>query len=122
MSEIQVTKTRLQSGVWEGLLDVADGLPEVVVTFLEKPIEGVEIGQTDIAGRFTLRVPLPIEMLSDGVHTALISATATGETLEVITSMAGDDLKDDIRGEMSLLRSELDMLKRAFRRHCVETT
>jgi hypothetical protein len=27
-----------------------------------------------------------------------------------------------LRAEVDLLRAELDMLKRAFRRHCVETT
>ena len=28
---------------------------------------------------------------------------------------------EDIRAELSLVRDELDLLKRAFRRHCVET-
>jgi outer membrane protein assembly factor BamA len=35
--------------------------------------------------------------------------------------IAGEALGDDIRVEVELLRDELDMLKRAFRRHCVET-
>ena len=35
--------------------------------------------------------------------------------------VAGDALAEDIRAELSLLRAELDMLKKAFRRHCVET-
>jgi hypothetical protein len=30
-------------------------------------------------------------------------------------------LAEDIRAEMDLLRAELDLLKQAFRRHCVET-
>jgi hypothetical protein len=30
-------------------------------------------------------------------------------------------LEEDIRAEVSLLRAELDLLKRAFRRHCAET-
>jgi hypothetical protein len=42
--------------------------------------------------------------------------------LEKFTLIAGDVLGDDIRAEVDLLRAELDMLKRAFRRHCVETT
>jgi hypothetical protein len=36
--------------------------------------------------------------------------------------VAGDALAEDIRAELSLLRAELDMLKKAFRRHCVETS
>jgi hypothetical protein len=35
--------------------------------------------------------------------------------------VAGDALAEDIRAELSLLRAELDMLKKGFRRHCLET-
>ena len=38
------------------------------------------------------------------------------------TLIAGEPLADDLRAEVELLRAELDMLKRAFRRHCLETT
>jgi hypothetical protein len=34
----------------------------------------------------------------------------------------GEALGDDMRVEIELPRAELDMLKRAFRRHCVETS
>ena len=36
--------------------------------------------------------------------------------------ITGEPLGDDIRAEVELLRAELDMLKRAFRRHCLETS
>ena len=37
--------------------------------------------------------------------------------------MIGDEVYGvDLRAEMDLMRAELDMLKRAFRRHCVETS
>ena len=42
--------------------------------------------------------------------------------LDSFALMSGDALSYDIRAEMTLLREELDMLKRAFRRHCLETT
>jgi hypothetical protein len=35
--------------------------------------------------------------------------------------VTGEPLDDDIRAELDLLRAELEMLKRAFRRHCLET-
>ena len=35
--------------------------------------------------------------------------------------VAGDALAYDLRTEIALLREELDLLKRAFRRHCLET-
>lgn len=44
-----------------------------------------------------------------------------GTQLGHFTLITGVALGDDIRVEMELLRAELDMLKRAIRRHCVET-
>ena len=45
----------------------------------------------------------------------------TDARLASFTVVMGQPLDEDIRAEMALLRAELDMLKRAFRRHCVET-
>jgi hypothetical protein len=56
------------------------------------------------------------------VQVFLINDAATGETLDSFTIITGEPLEDDIRAEVELLRAELDMLKRAFRRHCVETS
>jgi len=67
-------------------------------------------------------VPVPVSALSDGVHSFLISDKRTGEKLNSFSILAGDPVRDDIRSELDLLRAELDMLKKAFRRHCVETT
>ena len=72
-------------------------------------------------GNWLVRVPVPVSALTDGVHTILIRNAENGETLASFAVLAGDALPEDIRGEMELLREELDMLKRAFRRHCIET-
>jgi len=45
----------------------------------------------------------------------------SGDKLGHFTIITGVAMEDDIRAEMDLLRAELDMLKRAFRRHCLET-
>ena len=44
-------------------------------------------------------------------------------TLELaqFTLVAGQPLDEDIRAELSLLRAELDLLKRAFQRHVRES-
>ena len=55
-------------------------------------------------------------LIADGVQTFLISDKRSGETLDSFALMSGDALSYDIRAEMALLREELDMLKRAFRR------
>ena len=68
-----------------------------------------------------LSVPIPPDAIADGVQTLLIIDASRKEQIGHITLLAGDVLGDDIRAEMDLLRAELDMLKRAFRRHCLET-
>jgi hypothetical protein len=123
-STTRLTKTRLFEGVWEGVLTMAEGgksQPAILVTHLGRTIDGVEVIEDREQGHWIVRVPIPPEMLSDGVQTFVITDPDSGETLESFAVLAGDALGDDIRAEMQLLREELDMLKRAFRRHCMET-
>ena len=68
-----------------------------------------------------MHVPVPSRLISDGVQTFLINDMEAGETIGDFALLSGDALAHDIRVEMSLLREELDLLKRAFRRHCLET-
>lgn len=120
-SEISLSKTRLREGIWEGLLRTGgDETPAVLVTHLEQPLAGLEISKIENRA-WQIKVPIPATCLSDGVQTFLITDTATGETLTSFAIVAGAPLSDDLRSEVDLLRAELDMLKRAFRRHCVET-
>lgn len=125
MSDWTLTKTRLFEGTWEGILTRADAgtkvQPDLSVTFLDAPVQGVEVKEDAPQNRWIVRIPIPTEAIADGVQTFLISDVATGELLDKITMISGEVLADDIRAEMDLLRAELDMLKRAFRRHCVET-
>lgn len=124
MTDLTLTKTRLFEGVWEGVLTRESGdkaRPEVEVTHLQAPLEGVEVIEKPDENLWVLRVPIPVEVIADGVQTFLISDTATGERIGDFALMSGDALSYDIRAEVTLLREELDMLKRAFRRHCLET-
>ncbi|WP_421701536.1 hypothetical protein [Aliiroseovarius sp.] len=124
-TELTLTKTRIQAGIWEGVLTV-DGdriQPQVEVSHQAQTLDGVEVSEDpEWPGRFVLRVPIPPEVLYDGVQSFVISETVTGEKLDSFTIVTGQPLEDDVRAEMALLREELDMLKRAFRRHCLETT
>lgn len=125
MSEFTLTKTRLFEGVWEGVLTRAgegNAQPQVEVTHLEKPVPGVEVTEKPEESLWVVRVPVPADLIADGVQTFLINDAKSGETLNSFSLLAGEALSHDIRAEMNLLREELDMLKRAFRRHCLETT
>ncbi|MGB7319570.1 MAG: hypothetical protein WBC85_16525 [Planktotalea sp.] len=125
MSAFELSKTRLFEGVWEGLLTTVgdkDAQPNLGVTHLEKPLGDLQIQETGEPNQWALRVPIPVELIGDGAQTFLIFDKDTGETLDSFTIIAGDAVTDDIRAEVALLRAELDLLKRAFRRHCVETS
>ena len=125
MTDLTLTKTRLFEGVWEGVLTYegeGNYQPEIEVTHLQKPIAGVQVNEKPDERLWVVRVPIPLEIIADGVQTFVISDKRSGEMLDSFALMSGDALSYDIRAEMTLLREELDLLKRAFRRHCLETT
>jgi len=123
-TQLILTRTRIQAGVWEGVL-MSDGMgsetPLLEVTHLGKPLEGVELKPDgEMEQLWQVRVPIPAELLSEGVQTFVIRDTRTGATLDHFSVVTGQPLEEDIRAEVDLLRAELDMLKKAFRRHCLE--
>ncbi len=118
----QLMETRIRAGVWEGVLTGMRDLPKLLVMHLEKPVSGVETTPlADRPGDWAVRVPIPMETLSDGVMTYLILDAATEARLAQFTVIAGVHADADIRAEVDLLRAELDLLKRAFRRHCLDS-
>ncbi len=125
MSQFTVTKTRIQAGIWEGVISADQaglGEPEIAVTHLDKPVKSIAISKESGNEHWTLRIAIPPELLADGVQVFVISDNVTGEKLDSFTIVTGEPLEEDIRAEVELLRAELDMLKRAFRRHCLETS
>lgn len=122
MTAMTLTKTRIRAGVWEGVLTDSAETPDIEVLHLEKPVAGVTVSPAaDRPGEWAVQVPIPSELLSEGVQTFLIRDRASGTTLQHFTVITGVAMEDDMRAEVDLLRAELDMLKRAFRRHCLET-
>lgn len=111
--------SRIRAGRWEGIV-VSPEEPTLEVVHLEQPLAGLEVAAQN-QGKWRLSLPIPAEILSDGVQTFLLRDTGTGEILGRFTIVTGVPLEDDIRAEVDLLRAELDLLKKAFRRHCVET-
>lgn len=122
MSDLRLTRTRIQAGVWQGVLSGAVTRPVLEVLHLEMALPGVVVAEVaGQAGKWSVQVPIPLAALSEGVQTFLIREGTTGETLAHFTVITGVAMEDDLRAEVDLLRAELDMLKRAFRRHCLET-
>jgi len=122
MSTLQLTKTKMMQGVWQGLVtQTGEGTPDIEVTHQNVVISDVTLEHNEAAGNWLLSIPVPAEAIADGVQTLIVQDKQAGETIGNVTLLAGEALGDDIRAEMELLRAELDMLKRAFRRHCLET-
>ena len=121
MDGARLTKTRIRAGIWEGVLSGTDR-PALEVRHLEAEVPGISVAAIpDRPGEWAVRVPIPADVLGEGVQTFLIRNRDTGETLQHFTIITGVPMEDDLRAEVDLLRAELDMLKRAFRRHCLET-
>lgn len=122
MTEAILKQTRIHAGVWEGLLTGAIGAPRLEAMHLEAPLAGLSVVEVaESGGSWLVRVPIPVQTLSEGVQTFVVRDVKTGGQLAHFTIITGVALQDDFRAEMDLLRAELDLLKRAFRRHCVET-
>ena len=123
--KIELTKLRLIEGIWHGSLKHhgRDGTwqPNIEVTHLGFLVDGVEVEEDRVQECWHVRVPIPASRIADGVQTFVIKDRHEAMMLGSFSIIAGDALAEDIRAELSLLRAELDMLKKAFRRHCIET-
>lgn len=122
MTELRLTATGIRAGNWEAVLSASDPPPALEVTLHERALSGLTVTPLpDQPGHWAVTVPIPAETLNEGVQTFLVRVAGQADILAHFTLMTGLALDDDLRAEVDLLRQELDMLKRAFRRHCVET-
>jgi hypothetical protein len=121
MTAMSPVKGTLRAGVWEAVLN-GPAKPEVEMLHDNRVLAGLAVTEMPgKAGGWALRFPVPAELLSEGVQTFVLRNKGTGEAVAQFAIIAGVPIEEDIRAEMDLLRAELDMLKRAFRRHCLET-
>ncbi len=121
MTKMTFSKTRLINGVWEGELTGAGSEePKLHVSHLGAPVDGLRLRHDAARDAWQIEIPVPAHLISDGVQTFVISDDQ-GQTLGSFALLAGEALAHDMRAEMNLLRSELDMLKKSFRQHCRDT-
>jgi hypothetical protein len=121
MSTAYFITSQITSGVWEGTLAGAGtSAPVLIATHEGQRLDRITVSAGAAADLWLVRVPIPAELINDGVQTVLIQ-DHTGTTLDHFAILAGQVLAQDLRAEIALLRAELDMLKQSFRQHCNES-
>ncbi len=125
MTDLTMTKTRIQAGIYEAVVSLKPGrdtIPKISAYLFGKEQPGVSISDVpQDPANWLVRFSIPSEALTDGIQTFVFVDTETGEKLDSFSIVTGEPLSDDLNAEVDLLRSELDMLKKAFRRHCLDT-
>lgn len=112
----------LQRGIWSGALKAATP-PERIMLFHQ----GVAVAEARLtpggdAGIWLVSVPLAPELLSDGVQSFILMAgnNRAGDAASVqigsLQLVSGKMPEADLLAEISLMRAELDLLKREIRR------
>ncbi len=122
MSLLNLTKTRMLEGMWQGIITGAgDTKPDIAVSHANTNVPDFQLFRDEAANHWVLTIPVPATAVADGIQTILIVDRLADVKIGEIV-LIGDDLSNgSLQAEMELLRAELDMLKRAFRRHCIET-
>ena len=118
-SDWTLTASALERGVWTLRLEGGSTPPKIEVSHAHRPIPGVKVEPAD--GAVTIVAELPREVLSDGLQSVHAVDKASGVTLASLHVAAGRTVSRDMATELSLLRGELEILKKAFRRHLSES-
>lgn len=114
----------LESGHWTGKL-TADAAPGRVYLAHYGNIVALAELTASSAGEWDVSVKLPPSVLNNGIQCLLMAADngdadaslqADAQVLGHLNLMAGGPLDDDLVAEVQLLRAEIDMIKREFRR------
>ncbi len=123
MSTLKLTKTRMLEGMWQGIITGSgDDKPDIAVTHDNVNVPDFKLVKSDTADHWSLTIPVPATAIADGIHVILVTDNEAGQKIGDIVIIGDDVTNIDQRAELELLRAELEMLKRAFRRHCIETT
>ena len=123
MRKLTVQTLGITAGKWEGLLSGVDDdqAPQIYIMLYDKIISKMELVRNGEGKDWYLSFHLDPQHISSGVQTFLFVTADEKETIGSFSVIAGEALALDLRAEIDLLRTELDMLKQVFRQHCKET-
>lgn len=109
-------ETQIRAGKWEGILTGFEGVnpPSLVAYCGDRKIGDPSLLPHE-NGVWVVQLEIPAETINTGTQTYVIEDPQHG-ILASFQVTSGTSADDDIASEVRLLRAELDMLKRAFRR------
>ena len=117
------TEVSLHNGLYTAHLSLpgipADTPPDLALQYLGEDLPDAHLVHLS-DDKWRLEVPIPPNLLSDGVHTLLLVKDQGTDLLHSHVIASGTALSQDMRAELALMRAELDLLKRAFRRRLAE--
>lgn len=114
----------VRGGVWSGRLTAQACPGRVCVILLGEVVARARLTQ-QAEDAWEVRAELPGRLISDGVVSLILVADDADEDAPVgpesqrlgrLNLAAGTALDDDLTAEIALIRSELELLKREFRR------
>ncbi|MEF9605250.1 hypothetical protein O4J55_24165 [Paracoccus sp. PXZ] len=118
----------LKGGFWQGVLHRHAQPGRLVLVHMGSRVAEARV-TAETEGRWRVAAAIPAERLSDGAQSFLLleDQEAEGEPpqpgarhLASLTLVAGDVLDGDLHAELSLMRSELELLKKELRRLAAE--
>ncbi|UFS65334.1 hypothetical protein LO749_01860 [Paracoccus denitrificans] len=118
----------LKGGIWQGVLHRDAPPGRLVLVHMGSRLAEARVNP-EPEGGWAVDVAIPAERLSDGVQSFLLleDGGAEGEPphpgarhLASLTLVAGALLDGDLHAELSLMRSELELLKKELRRLAAE--
>ena len=89
---------------------------------LRVELNGVLVEDTTITDgpsecEWIINIPIPRHAIGDGVYTFTIFIDNDAVPIASFCMTAGRAMEYDLQAEVALLREELEIIKRAFRRH-----
>lgn len=120
---MRLVKKSFREGIWIGEVEdyTEKVAPSFVVSSSDRMIDDMNVAQVNGSGTWQVSIRVPADVMSDAGEVFLIVDQQSGDNLASFAVYSDASLNGSLRTEVDLLRAELEMLKRAFRRHCAET-
>ncbi len=124
MSETVLETGQVRQGRWIGHVrsdEPGFGEAEIALVLAGEKVAPVHVMADGEPGLWRLEAEIPAGLIEEGLQTFTIERAGDTAPLASFSILAGRPLAPDIRAELDLMRAELELVKRALRRHLRES-